>query len=650
MGDKRKKRFIPRQRAEGIIHFLSCLILLLLWQAPAASAHQSLPRHDVHDILVLHSYHSGLARVENINQGIKDVLLAKDRQDIELHIEYMDGMRRPDEENFQRMYRFLAEKYSTNKFAAVIGADTLAVTFLQRYYAELFPLTPILYCGTSCPRDDDDFAGRAFVGVCENVDIVATVEAGLDLYPATKEIFIINDRTADGQLYDARIREAMKILGDRVAFTLWDDLTMPELQQKVREIEKGGLVLLVNFTRDREGETFSYGRGLGLISAKCKVPILSMWNFYLGSGVLGGMMVEGRSQGMAVAKMVVDILMGEPIENLVGPKATENHLIFDYNLMKRFEIPYKALPNGSIVTDEPQSILWKYKKTGLTVLGIALALEATVIILSVVTYKSKKAEQMLEGLVDKRTHELTRANEKLKAEIHVRKKIEEALRESEETLHQLSVNLLTVQENERRRISVELHDELGQSLAALKLQVGSLEKQLGYDLPYVLQEECDELRQSINLIIENVRRLSRDLSPVALDDLGIDAALEYLITNFAKLHEIQVTHDLVEINHLFSQEAQRLVYRIVQESLNNIGKHAHATHVSIKIEKLKNRIFLIVKDNGTGFNTREFQNRKKSESGMGLAAMAERVRILEGVMDIDSEKGEGTTITVSLPV
>ena len=648
MGDKRKKRFMPLPGAGAAFYFLSCLVFLLAGQAPAASA-QTVPLH-VHDILVLHSYHSGLISIADINNGIKEVLLAKDRQDIELHIEYMDGLRRPDEENFQRMYRVLAEKYSGKKFDAVIGVDALAVTFLQRYYSELFPLTPILYCGISCPRDDDDFAGRAFVGVCENVDIVATIQAGLDLYPATREIFIINDRTADGQLYDAGIREAVKILGDRVAFTLWDDLTMFELQQKVREIEEGSLVLLVNFTRDKAGETYSYGRGLGLISAKCKVPILSMWNFYLGGGVLGGMMVEGRSQGKAVAKMVVDILMGEPIENLVGPKATENHLIFDYNLMKRFEIPYKALPDGSIVTDEPQSILWKYKKTGLTVLGIALALEATVIILSVVTYKSKKAEQMLEGLVDKRTHELTRANEKLKAEIHVRKKIEEALRESEETLHQLSVNLLTVQENERRRISVELHDELGQSLAALKLQVGSLEKQLGYDLPYVLQEECDELRQSINLIIENVRRLSRDLSPVALDDLGIDAALEYLITNFAKLHEIQITHDLVEINHLFSQEAQRLVYRIVQESLNNIGKHAHAAHVSIKIEKLKNRIFLIVKDDGTGFNTREFQNRKKSESGMGLAAMAERVRILEGVMDIDSEKGEGTTITVSLPV
>gem|GEM_PF-5287085 len=631
------------------MHFyLSFIFLLFFFQSTTAQAQNlHLPPHD---ILVLHSYHSGLDRVENINTGIEEVLLAKDRQDIELYIEYMDSLRQPGEENFRRIYRFLTEKYGARKFDAVIGVDIVAVTFLQQYHAELFPMTPVLYGGVSCGQEDPDGPTASFVGVCENIDIVNTIEAGLYLYPKTKDIFIINDRTINGQIYNAKIKESMQAFAGRVTFHLWDDLSIEELLEKVREVQEGGLVLLVNFTRDKNGVNFSYGRSVGLISAKCKVPILSMWQFYLGNGVLGGMMVDGRSQGMAVGKMVVDILMGEPVENFVARQTTDNHLIFDYNRMKRFAIPYKALPEGSIVTDEPQSILWKYKKTGLTVLGIALALEATVIILSVVTYKSKKAEQMLEELVDKRTHELTSANEKLKAEIHVRKKVEEALRESEETLHQLSINLLTVQENERRRISVELHDELGQSLAALKLQVGSLEKQLGYDLPYVLQEECDELRQSINLIIENVRRLSRDLSPVALDDLGIDAALEYLITNFAKLHGIEISLDLIEINHLFSQAGQRLVYRIVQESLNNIGKHANATHVNIKIEKVKNRIFLIVKDNGTGFNTRQFQNRKKSESGMGLAAMAERVRILEGVMDITSEEGEGTTITVSLPV
>lgn len=631
-----------------IVLIICCFLQVLFLLLPGGVRAAALP---VHDILVLHSFHSGLAWTASVNQGIEEILLAKDRQDVELHIEYLDSLRWPGDHNFQHFSRYLAEKYKDMEFDAVIGVDNISVDFLRRYHLQLFPMTPVVYCGVSCTGTEEIEEGRYFAGVCEDVDLAATLDAGLYLYPDTKEIIVINDRSADGLIYDRIIKKTLPTYAGKVFFQVWDDYSMEDLLEKVRAVQEGSLVVLVNFTWDRNGSTYSYERSLGLIVAKCKVPIFSMWEFYLGNGVLGGMMVDGVAQGREAAKMVINIVMGEPVENFMGhTNAPANQLIFDYTRMKRFDIPYKALPKDRIVTEEPRSVLWKYKKIGWTVLGIALVLEATVIILSVMTYKSKKAEQEMEELVNQRTHELTSANVRLTAEISERKKVEEALIESEETLHQLSINLLTVQENERRRISVELHDELGQSLAALKMQVGSLKKQLGSDSPFIMLEGCEELRQSINLIIENVRRLSRDLSPVALDDLGIDVALEYLITNFAKLHGMKVSHDLVEITHLFCQGTQRHIYRIVQESLNNIGKHSHADHVMIQIEKKKNRVFLIVKDNGNGFNADEIQYRKTPESGIGLTAMAERVRILEGLLDIDSEIGKGTTITVSLPV
>lgn len=576
--------------------------------------------------------------------------MAKDRQDIELHIEYIDGLRQPGSHSFPRLAQFLAEKYQGMGFDAVIAVDNIAYRFMEQYHSQLFPLTPVLYTAVSCADMYKAEQNIPFVGVCEDVDVESTIKAGLHLYPDTRKIVIINDRTADGVIYDSIIQQSIESFEHRIDFEIWDDETIENLMLKVKELQEGTLLLFMQFTQDRAGETFSYERSLGLISRKCKVPILSMWQFYLGNGVMGGMMVDGQSQGLAVAKLVIDILVGEPIENLLEVKSTANKLIFDYTRMKRFDISYKALPEGSTVTKEPQSVLWKYKKIGWTVLALALVLEATVIILSVVTYKSKKAEQQLEVLVNQRTHELTTANEQLLEENLERKKAEEALRASEETLHQLSVNLLTVQENERRRISFELHDELGQSLAALKMQIGSLKTEMSKKFPDLLFSGCDELRQSINLIIENVRRLSRDLSPVALDDLGIDVALEYLITNFSKLHNVPIDHELVEITHLFSQGAQRHIYRIMQESLNNIGKHARADHIDIKVEKKKNRIFLIVKDNGNGFNSEEIQRRKSPESGMGLTAMSERVRILEGELNITSIEGQGTTVTVSLPV
>ncbi|MDH3995374.1 MAG: histidine kinase [Desulfobulbaceae bacterium] len=106
---------------------------------------------------------------------------------------------------------------------------------------------------------------------------------------------------------------------------------------------------------------------------------------------------------------------------------------------------------------------------------------------------------------------------------------------SQERLHRLSSDLFSVQENERKRIAFELHDELGQSMAALKLQVGSIARRLGDVKPVDLLPVCDEMRSNINQIIENVRRLARDLSPVVLDDLGLQAAIEYLVNNFSKI-------------------------------------------------------------------------------------------------------------------
>jgi signal transduction histidine kinase len=224
------------------------------------------------------------------------------------------------------------------------------------------------------------------------------------------------------------------------------------------------------------------------------------------------------------------------------------------------------------------------------------------------------------------------------------------LQKSEENLRRLSSDLLHVQENERRRIAFELHDELGQSMAALKLQVGAISRKLGISPNEKILEECQEMRENINQIIENVRRLARDLSPVVLDDLGLQAAIEYLVNNFSKLYNIDIWHKSTDINHLFNEESQRIIYRILQEALTNIGKHSQADTVSLMIEEKERRVFFTVRDNGSGFNVDETLRKINTERGMGLATMTERIRILGGDLDIQSRIGEGTIITFSTPV
>jgi signal transduction histidine kinase len=224
------------------------------------------------------------------------------------------------------------------------------------------------------------------------------------------------------------------------------------------------------------------------------------------------------------------------------------------------------------------------------------------------------------------------------------------LRKSEERLHRLSSDLFSVQENERRRISLELHDELGQSMAALKMQVGSIARRLGNVPTEEMKDVCNDMRDNINQIIENVRRLARDLSPVVLDDLGLQAAIEYLVNNFSKIYSIVIKFRYTDINHLFDEDSQRIIYRILQEALNNIGKHAQANNVSLIIEEKDRAVRFTIRDDGKGFNVQKTLDQRGTEKGMGLEAMSERVRILGGKINIVSRPGIDTTVTFTAPV
>jgi PAS domain S-box-containing protein len=234
-------------------------------------------------------------------------------------------------------------------------------------------------------------------------------------------------------------------------------------------------------------------------------------------------------------------------------------------------------------------------------------------------------------------------------DISERKKIEEALRESEHMLRFLSTRLLEAGDKERSRISKELHDQLGHDLALLKSRVHSIGKQLE-ECQENLQNECENMIGAIELIIENVRRISRDLMPSILEDLGLFASLQWLVENFSKQHGIHITLDMEDIDHLFSREIQVNIYRVFQESFTNISKHADAKEVSIEVKKEGDGISFVVKDDGKGFELNKIINRKFNEKGVGLMAMKERMNIVGGTFEVNSLPGKGTIIKFVVPI
>lgn len=230
-----------------------------------------------------------------------------------------------------------------------------------------------------------------------------------------------------------------------------------------------------------------------------------------------------------------------------------------------------------------------------------------------------------------------------------RRGAEKALRESERELRLLTVQLLSIQEQERRRVARELHDELGQALTVLKIRLVGIEEMLLPDQLH-LKGNCEQMLAYIDTVIENVRRLSWDLCPSCLEDLGLSSSLGYLVDEVCRNHKLQCAVVVDEIDHLFSPETQINIYRIFQESLTNIVKHAKASHISVNIKREDGSVFFRIRDNGRGFNLKQAMSGKVTKKNLGLTAMNERARMAHGSLQISSRKGQGTTITLAIPI
>jgi signal transduction histidine kinase len=224
----------------------------------------------------------------------------------------------------------------------------------------------------------------------------------------------------------------------------------------------------------------------------------------------------------------------------------------------------------------------------------------------------------------------------------------EAIRESENLLRILSAQLLTAQENERKRVARELHDGLQQTLTAIKLKVeGFL---LGMNKTR-MKEKAKILEPIVSMIqesVQEIRRIQADLRPPMLDDLGILASLARLFREF------QGTYSDIRVEKAFQVEEgdipeklKMVIYRILQEALNNIGKHSGAERVSVSLRKMENLIELGIHDNGRGVNPQDDFSKEQKEKGMGLSSMKERVESSGGYFAVQSQRGEGTLIKAS---
>lgn len=226
-----------------------------------------------------------------------------------------------------------------------------------------------------------------------------------------------------------------------------------------------------------------------------------------------------------------------------------------------------------------------------------------------------------------------------------RMRADEALRKSQEDLRELGAAAHSIREQEQRRVARELHDELGQALTALKMDVAWLGTHLPED-QNAIAHKLGAMQAMLDGTVAATRRISADLRPLMLDDLGLIPAAEWLVQNFSERSGIRCKLEIGAPDLELQDPQASALYRILQESLTNVARHARASQVDIRLDRADGAVTLSVRDDGRGFSVNEVRRGKS----YGLLGLRERTYLLGGEVRIDSAPGKGTTIEVSVPL
>jgi signal transduction histidine kinase len=246
-----------------------------------------------------------------------------------------------------------------------------------------------------------------------------------------------------------------------------------------------------------------------------------------------------------------------------------------------------------------------------------------------------------------RNQERARADKILQFEKIEHRHSEEELGKTREQLRDVSFRLLLAEETERKRIAQEIHDGITQYWTTIKLRVEGILAQLSKEITAPLKD----ILPLIQVGLEETRRIQMNLRPALLDDLGVLATLNWFCREFQKAHPaIRVETKIEAQEDDISNPVKSVIYRVLQEALNNISKHSKTNLVNLSLQKKEAAIEFTIQDHGQGFDLNSVLSHKKYEKGLGLSGMKERIHLSGGSFEIQSIKGIGTTIRASWPL
>ena len=353
------------------------------------------------EVLLIHSYHKGYAWTDDISNSIEKNF-AK-HQNIELTTVYMDTKRIDDSLYLENLSKLYKQQFFDRKFDLIIISDNNAFDFIEKYYDYLFKDTPVLFCGINNYNKNmlEKLNFKNISGVAEDVDIEKNFELISKLHPNLQNLLIINDTSTTGYAVKKDLTEIIKKYEKNFNIEYTDNLEINDLKTKVSKLEKSNsAILFVLLFKDTTGKYFTYKQSFEQVKKVSEVPIYGLWDFYLNSGMVGGLLTSAIAQGDTVSKMALDILNGKDIKDIPIVEKSPNLYIFDYNELKKFNLDISRHVENPIIINEPNSVYKEHTKFFILTILTILLLTIIVIILKANIQRREKLELELSNRIE----------------------------------------------------------------------------------------------------------------------------------------------------------------------------------------------------------------------------------------------------------
>lgn len=388
------------------------------------------------NVLVLHSYHPGLSWTDNLNAGILETFRREAPQTL-LWMEYLDTKRNTDTSYLALQAALLRHKLAQSVFNLIIVTDNDALDFVLDYRQSIFRSAPVVFCGINNFQASHLRGQRGITGLAENPAFAETIETARSLHPDTEEFIVIGGDQAITDLLTDQSLRALEPHFAPVRFTYWNNLSARELRQRLGGLGPGQVILVHGVLRNEEDVLVDYREKNAFLADHARVPIYGFWDFEMGTGCVGGKMVEGYAEGERAARLALTVLNGTAPDDLAVDTRTPAHYIFDYEQLQRFGIDADALPATSLILNQPIRF---YQIDKRFIWGVAAAisvlLAALAMLVSAIRRRQETQEVLrrhkehLEEAVQTRTEHLRAANDELEREVHERIRAEGNLRKA----------------------------------------------------------------------------------------------------------------------------------------------------------------------------------------------------------------------------